>query len=269
MAILLGNGDGTFRTPALFEAKNGPYAVALGDLNEDGKVDVVVSNVEGRTQGLSVLLGNGDGTLQLPITYETGDDPHSVVLSDFNGDGHLDAAVVNSGSQTFSILLGNGDGTFATAVSYPTPSSAPLYLVVADFNQDSHPDLAVTYDLQNFNVSVFLGNADGTFQPAIDTSTGFSYPSSLVAGDLNGDSIPDLVTGDGALTVLLGKGDGTFEAPISYHTNSGVVTLGQFDGTGGVDALAVESRDVAGFTFISGNADGTFNASRSFPGPPI
>ena len=103
-------------------------------------------------------------------------------------------------------------------------------------------------------------------QPSIPR-LGSPYPGSLVAGDLNEDSIPDLVTGDGALIVLLGKGDGTFEAPISYHTNSGVVTLGQFDGTGGVDALAVESRDVAGFTLISGNADGTFNASRSFPGP--
>ena len=174
---------------------------------------------------------------------------------------------MNTGSKTLSILLGNGDGTFATPVSYSTPSSAPLFLVVADFNQDSHPDLAVTYDVANFNVSVFLGNADGTFQPAIDTSIGFSFARSLLAGDLNGDSIPDLVTGGGALTALLGKGDGTFEAPISYRTNSGVVTLGQFDGTGGVDALAVESRGVEGFSFISGNADGTFNASRSYPGP--
>jgi hypothetical protein len=269
VAILLGNGDGTFSMPALFEAGEGPYAVALGDLNEDGKVDVVVSNLTTRTQGVSVLLGNGDGTLQLPITYETGDDPHSVVLSDFNGDSHLDAAVVNTGSQTFSILLGNGDGTFGTAVSYPTPYSSPFYLVVADFNQDSHPDVAVTYDSQSLNVSVFLGNSDGTFQTAIDTAIAFSYPSNLVAGDLNEDSIPDLVIGDGALTVLLGKGDGTFEAPIGYHTNVGVVTLGQFDGTGGIDALAFESRDVAGFTLITGNRDGTFNASRSFPTPLI
>ncbi|HEX4667548.1 MAG TPA: FG-GAP-like repeat-containing protein [Chthoniobacterales bacterium] len=267
VAILLGNGDGTFGTPALFETRFGSYAAALGDLNGDGKVDVVVSSVTGRTQGLTVLLGNGDGTLQPPATYETGDDPHSVVLSDFNGDGHLDAAVVNTGSKTFSILLGNGDGTFAAPVSYSTPSSAPLFLVVADFNQDSHPDLAVTYDLANFNVSVFLGNADGTFQPAIDTSIGFSFARSLLAGDLNGDSIPDLVTGGDALTALLGKGDGTFEARTSYRTNSGVVTLGQFDGTGGVDALAVESRGVDGFSFISGNADGTFDASRAYPKP--
>jgi hypothetical protein len=203
VAIFLGNGDGTFGTPALFDAPNSPNAVALGYLNEDGKVDVVVSNDDGRPQGLSVLLGNGDGTVQLPITYETGNDPHSVVLSDFDGDGHLDAAVVNRGSETLSILLGNGDGTFATAVSYPTPRSEPFHLVVADFNQDSHPDLAVTYDLQNFSVSVFLGNADGTFQPAVDTPTGLSYPGNLVAGDLNEDSIPDLVTVDAGLIVLL------------------------------------------------------------------
>jgi len=268
VAILLGNGDGTFGRPARFETENGPYSVAPGDLNEDGKVDVVVSNVNGgRMQGLSVLLGNGDGTLQLPITYETGDDPHSVVLSDFNGDGHLDAAVVNSGSQTFSILLGKGDGTFGAAVSYPTPSSAPFYLVVADFNQDSHPDLSVTYELQNTSVSIFLGNADGTFQPAIDTATGFSYPGSLVAGDLNEDSIPDLVMGAGAVIALLGKGDGTFETPKGYHTNVDVVTLAQFDGTGGIDALAFEYRDVSGFSLITGNGDGTFNASRSFSVP--
>jgi Bacterial Ig-like domain (group 3)/FG-GAP-like repeat/FG-GAP repeat len=268
VVVLLGNGNGTFGMPVRFESGSGPSSVALGDLNEDGRIDVVVSNGSGRMQGMSVLLGNGDGTLQLPILYETGDNTNSVVLADFNGDGHLDAAVVNTGSQTLSILLGNGDGTFGTAVSYPTPYSSPFALVVADFNQDSRPDLAVTYDMQSFNVSVFLGNGDGTFQTAIDTVTAFSYPSNLVAGDLNGDSIPDMVTGAGALTILLGKGDGTFETAVGYHTNVGVVTLGQFDGTGGVDALAFESRDVAGFTLISGNADGTFNASRSFPNPP-
>jgi Bacterial Ig-like domain (group 3)/FG-GAP-like repeat/FG-GAP repeat len=268
VVVLLGNGDGTFSMPVRFESGNGPSSVALGDLNEDGKIDVVVSNVSGLTQGISVLRGNGDGTLQSPTSYATGNSTNSVVLADFNGDGHLDAAVVNSGSETFSILLGNGDGTFGTAVSYPTPYLTPFYLVVADFNQDSHPDLAVTYDSSNLNVSVFLGNGDGTFQTAIDTVTAFSSPSSFVAGDLNGDSIPDLAIGDGFLTVLLGKGDGTFEAPVSY-TNAGVVTLGQFDGTGGIDAVAFEQRDVAGFALIAGNPDGTFNAPRSFPAPPI
>src|SRR5262249_15932995 len=77
-----------------------------------------------------------------------------------------------------------------------------------------------------------------------------------------------LAMGDGFLTVLLGKGDGTFEDPVSY-TNAGVVTLGQFDGTGGIEAVAFEARDVAGFSLITGNPDGTFNAPRSFPGPPI
>ena len=266
--VLLGNGNGTFGMPVRFESGSGPSSVALGDLNEDGKIDVVVSNEIGQMQGMSVLLGNGDGTLQPPTSYATGNNTNSVVLSDFNGDGHLDAAVVNSGSQTFSILLGNGDGTFGTAVSYPTPYSTPFVLVVADFNQDSHPDLAVTYASSNLNVSVFLGNSDGTFQTAIDTVTAFSSPSSLIAGDLNGDNIPDLAIGDGFLTVLLSKGDGTFEAPVSY-TNVGVVTLGQFDGTGGIDAIAFEQRDIAGFTFIAGNGDGTFNAPRSFPAPPI
>ena len=268
VAVLLGNGDGTFSLPVRFECGSGPSSVALGDLNEDGKIDAVVSNGSGAMQGMSVLLGNGDGTFQLPTLYETGDNTHSVVLTDFNGDGNLDAGVVNSGSQTFSILLGNGDGSFGTATNYPTPYSVPFDLVVADFNQDSRPDLAVTYDMQSLNVSVFLGNGDGTFRAAIDTVTAFSYPSNLVAGDLNGDSIPDLVAGAGALTVLLGKGDGTFETAVGYHTNVGVVTLGQFDGTGGVDALAFESRDVAGFTLITGNGDGTYNASRSFPNPP-
>jgi len=210
VVVLLGNGDGTFGMPVRFQSGSGPSSVALGDLNEDGKIDVVVSNGSGQMQGMSVLLGNGDGTLQSPTLYATGNNTNSVVLADFNGDGHLDAAVVNSGSETFSILLGNGDGTFGTAVSYPTPYSTPFYLMVADFNQDSHPDLAVTFGSQSLNVSVFLGNSDGTFQPAINTVTAFSSPSNLAAGDLNEDSIPDLIMGAGALTVLLGKGDGTF-----------------------------------------------------------
>lgn len=99
--------------PASFGAGVGPAAVAAGDLNGDGRLDVVVTNLRATT--VSVLLGNGDGTFQAHADFPTGAFPNSVAIGDLDGDGKPDLAVANFGlgvGNTVSVLLGNGNGTF-------------------------------------------------------------------------------------------------------------------------------------------------------------
>src|SRR5439155_24546538 len=120
-----------------------PRAVATGDFNSDGKLDLVVVNFGdpsvNNNGSVSILLGNGDGTFQPANNAVAGKNPSSIAVGDFDGDGRLDIVTVNSGN-TVSALLGNGDGTFQAHVDYGT-GSGPDSVAVGDFNADGRPDL--------------------------------------------------------------------------------------------------------------------------------
>jgi len=198
VAILLGNGDGTFQPPKAYPVGGADLlAIAIGDFNGDGKPDLavtsgIVSQLQPRPATVAILLGNGDGSFQPPANYAVGASPESVAVADFNRDGILDLAVT-SGSNLVSILLGNGDGTFRKPVNYAA-GYYPYSVVVADFNSDGIPDLAVGASPE---VAILLGNGDGTFQPQV----GFAGQDSLVVGDFNGDGKPDLATS--GISILL------------------------------------------------------------------
>jgi len=247
VSILLGNGDGTFRPSVNFTVGSEPSSVVVGDFNGDGKLDLVVANVQ--SNNVSVLLGNGDGTFQTALHYSTAVFPSSVAVGDFNGDGRLDLAVANFGTESVSILLGNGDGTFQPAVNYGA-GFPPSHLAVGDFNGDGVLDLAVA-DITNTgpsNVSVLLGNGDGTFQPAVGYGAGSNNDfASVAVGDFNGDGKLDLVVahaGSNAtnnVSILLGNGDGTFQPAVNYGTGSNPsVAVGDFNGDGRLDIAVVD-----------------------------
>src|SRR5439155_1227734 len=154
---------GTFATHVDYAAGVGPSGVAASDFNGDGKLDLAVANDDPNNGTVSVLLGNGDGTFQPAASYPVGTYPQAVAVADFNGDGKQDVVMANDYSNKLSVLVGKGDGTFQSAVNYDVGgSSFPVSVAVADFNGDKRLDLVVT-DIGAAQVSVLLGNGDGTF----------------------------------------------------------------------------------------------------------
>ncbi|HUE23965.1 MAG TPA: FG-GAP-like repeat-containing protein [Bryobacteraceae bacterium] len=242
-APYLANGAGTW--------------AAVGDFNGDGKADFVVAN-----SGVSVWLGNGDGTFQAPINSASGASPVALATADFNGDGLLDVAAVYA-SGSVAILLGNGNGTFQAPVDYAA-GSGQSGIAQADFNGDGVPDLAVA---NAGGVSLLLGNGDGTFQAAVNYAAG-SGPAAVAAGDFIGNGKADLAVvnaAGGSVSVLLGNGDGTFQAAVSYAVaaNPQAVALGDLNGDGRPD-LVVANNAANSVSVLLGNGDGTFQAAVSY-----
>jgi type II secretory pathway component GspD/PulD (secretin) len=262
-SALAGNLTGASFPRTDFPVGHSPDAIADGDFNGDGKLDLAVANRGDNT--VSILLGNGNGTFQSPTTVATGLAPDAIVTGDFNSDGKLDMAVANFTDNSISILLGNGDGTFAAGRTI-TGINAPVAMVTGDFRNAGKLDIAVL-DQADGVVSILLGNGDGTFKNKIDTSVGRN-PSALVTGDFNADGKPDLAVTNAAsnsVSVLLGNADGTFVKRIDVGTGNSpsAVAAADFNGDGRLD-LAVTNKIDNTLSIYLGNGDGTFGAPTSF-----
>src|SRR3984957_9591104 len=252
-----------------------PDYVATADLNNDGFQDVIVANFTDGT--LSIFLGVGDGTFNLPTTVAVGAGPAWVATGNFHltsdTTNNVDILVANQNANTLSLLLGNGDGTFQAAQSITT-GKMPSSIAVADFNNDGLSDLAVVNQGDN-TIGIYLRNTDGTFKPPALIATG-TKPTSIVAGAFNPNSnaIIDLAitnSSENTLETYIGKGDGTFFSPIKYAT--GVtpvfVALADVNSDEVLDLIVADSGTVASGTntvinsvsVFVGNGDGTFGTS--------
>ena len=266
IGYMQGVGDGTFLPPVTTAVGSGPAAIVVADFNGDGKLDLAVANFN--SNNVSILLGNGNGTFQAAINYAVGNGPISLAAGTLKGSGTpLDLVVVNESDNTISVLVGKGDGTFPQVVGpYATQTPAggnPTGVVIGDFNKDGNLDLAVA-DFIAQEVSVFLGNGDGTFQTATTYPAG-ANPSSIVMADFNGDGNLDLATTStpspsnpgNLVTLLLGNGNGTFGAPILFGVGSLAYSavVGDFNGDGAPD-IAVANGG-AGSVSVLLNTQGT------------
>jgi len=319
VGIMLGNGDGTFQ-PAQCWGVDGssvcgkfnslviyPTSIAVVDVNGDGKSDLVVAFQQSNTytEPVGVMLGNGDGTFQPLQVYNSGGVyATSVAVADVNGDGKPDLVVANlcaannecDNGASVSVLLGNGKGTFRAAQSFSSGGFFASSVAVADVNGDGNPDILVINgegSTTNGNVGVLLGNGNGTFQPAVNYPTAATLATTvagdMVVADVNGDGQLDLIVSSqcldsscvqGAISVLLGNGDGTFQAPQTYSSGgygAGHLALGDVNGDGVLDVLvandcAIGSGCHLGFQssgdgllgVLLGNGDGTFQTAQTY-----
>ncbi|MBV8728806.1 MAG: VCBS repeat-containing protein, partial [Acidobacteriia bacterium] len=243
----------SFTNAGTFPVGSSPQSIAVADFNGDGKLDLATANASDNT--VTVLLGDGAGRFSQSRTFPTGNGPIQVLAADFNRDGRPDLVVLNSVSNTLSVLLGNGSGGFTPASASPVSAGmSPTSMVMADFNLDGTPDLAIANE--SGLVSIYLGNGSGGFT----ASPTPAFPSgrvqvSITAGDLNGDGKPDLLVipsgvqfppaGTTMAYLLPGTGDGSFQTPL-IRTMLIPATLfslavGDFNGDGRPDVAAVDS----------------------------
>jgi hypothetical protein len=223
ISVLKGNGDGTFQPAIDLPSGSAPNTLAIADVNADGKPDIIETNNGDETVGVFINQSSpGNVSFAAPAIYTVGLYPAGVVTGDFNHDGKRDIAVLNGGDiytfsspTTINVLFGNGDGTFVVqpAVQVWNHNGGDA-LAVGDFSGTGRLDLAVAnfgYAVPN-EVKIMRGNGNGTFTPAESYSVG-EGAEDIKAADFNGDGIPDLVTdnlNDDTMTLLVGKGDGTF-----------------------------------------------------------
>jgi hypothetical protein len=279
VSVLINKGNGTFPAPVPYSTGLGPDAVALGDLG-NGHLDIVTANATEST--VSVLLGNGNGTFTPPSEEnKTGAHPVAVAVGDLNGDGKADIVTANglSGTEaepgTVSILLGEGNGKFAKQQQIavgPAKVKGPAGVAIADLNGDGKPDIVVTNPEAN-SVSVLIneGEKEGklVFREAeyklglgpAQTGTG---PVGIAVADLTGNGVKDIVTANekaGTVSVLLGRGDGTFEEPKEFKAGkkARAVAVTDLSGDGKPDiATANASKEANSVTVLLGKGDGTF-----------
>ena len=246
-------------------------AITTADFNGDGIPDVADVSASGI---LTILLGNGDGTLSAGQSTPTGLVITGITTADFNGDGKADLAFGSFSNGSVYVLLGNGDGTFTTGPNLVTDDGIVASLAPADLNGDGIEDI-VGVDAYKNRLFLLLGHGDGTFTELPTHPATGQNPIAVAIGDYNGDGELDLAVnylfnasrqlGPVSLQIFLGNGDGTFTAapdvPIGLGPE-GVVTA-DFNGDGKLDLAVANLQPPATVEVFLGNGDGTFAAAVS------
>jgi hypothetical protein len=255
--------------------------VGSPNLSPTGNVSLLDTSNSNLLLGVPTALGAGTFGEQTVTAAGSpigvGTNPLDIVAGDFNNDGYVDLAVLDSGSNRITILLGNGDGTFNVSGTTYSTGNGPVAIVVGDFNGDGNLDLAFANSTDK-TVSIRLGNGDGTFGARNSYSVALLTNSStaLALGDFNGDGIPDLAVagthsggGAGLVEILQGDGTGAFSnvttTGIAVGNNPSSVVVGDFNGDGNLD-FAVANLSDNTISVMKGDGTGTaFTAATGSP----
>jgi hypothetical protein len=298
VAILLGNGDGTFNqaTPSLIAVGNGPVFVVTNDFNGDGFQDIAVANKIDNT--VSILLGTGMGTFTAPLITQlaAGFTPTSLATGEFTNSGHVDLVVtevpsVSNNNGSVQVFLGNGNGTFNQAPQSPYQvGNTPSFVATGDFNSDGILDLAVANSgapssatngtaVTGNSVSILLGNANptettvgnGTFGVPTSFPAG-NGPSSIAVADYDQDGNADLAVADqtdNAVTVLLNEGNNLFTALTELPVGDAPVSIvsADFNGDGRPDSATADNAAAEATVIL--NSTNLFGSGLSSFGTPF
>jgi flagellin len=254
-AISLGLGDGTFAAQTTFNPTHGVNDVVTGDVNGDGRMDVVVQSHDGVNQNRTLTyLGNGNGTFQGPrtsiLTGGWAPGGAATVLADFNNDGVLDLISSTGSSSTMTVGLGNRDGTFSSGTVVNSFGILQVTFTLDDFNKDGNLDV-IAKATSGSNAFVFMGNGNGSFGAAVTLTTTFSG-GAITTGDINGDGFADVFVGNGTNSnVFFGNGNGSFNSALST-----TLAGGAFQSNYGTAGALVDTNGDGVLDLVQGSASG-------------